>query len=285
MTTNINGTIFSTVITSDQIEWVRAHYQTNTISEIADYLGTSGSTVSARLLPALGLKKPRVLKHERYRPKEKKVNGTYVNGVFFHKKISDEQIEWLRKNANRMRVTEMCKHMNMCDETLNRLLDALGIERSRKYCSKIPRTDEAEKLLRDPYRSHESLARYFGCTAGAVASKRKRMGVGVSRNKSMTVLEEKIAKILTNLDLAYKHEKYIKREDNRRWQVDFYLGRKYCIDVNGSWAHGQDYVAERDARKQDWMTQNGYKYLVIAENEIDSAEDRIIKFTQGFPPQ
>jgi hypothetical protein len=203
--------------------------------------------------------------------------ATIVNGVTFNKEITQEQIEFIQKNYNSMKLSELEDFLGFCDETTYRLLKALNLKRQRMYNNKIPNTLEALELLKDPYISHVKLANLWGCTESAVGHKRKAMGVSVRRNVSMNLLEEKLKAILDDLDLAYIYEKRI-----NQWSVDFYLGQKYCIDIHGAWSHSSLKQKERDKRKIYDLTSMGYHYCVIMEDDLDTAKETIINFIR-FP--
>jgi very-short-patch-repair endonuclease len=200
-----------------------------------------------------------------------------INGYEFNNKISEEKIEWLKINYH-LKIEELEKELQLCDETIYKILKALGIERKRLRKLSIPHNEEAKQLLLNPYISHVKIAEKYNCTPEAVAKRRILLGVGVRRNCGMNRLEEKIKIILENLDLAYIYEKRI-----GTFSIDFYLGLKYCIDVHGTWAHAKDKQIEIDGRKEVFLKDNGFKYLAIHENQIENAEEMLKEFLSGFP--
>lgn len=93
--------------------------------------------------------------------------------------------------------------------------------------------------------------------------------------------EKQVAKILDDLDLVYQNPKQIDK-----WSIDFYLGRKHCIDVHGTWSHSIEKVKDRDRRKSKYLKFSGYKYLVINEIELTDickVKGKIKDFVSGFP--
>lgn len=199
-----------------------------------------------------------------------------VNGVVF-KKIDESHVEWLKENYH-LRITDIEKHLGMCDETIYKLLKALKIDRPRKWKEHMPNTPETREDLLNPYLSHVKLAEKYGVTEGCIAYRRKKLGVTVRRHMMPTRLEEFIESVLVELDYAYVPQKRIDQ-----WSLDFYLGFKTCIDIHGEWAHTRKGVPERDARKREYLESHGYRYLVIHESEIESAEEKIQQFMTGFP--
>lgn len=202
------------------------------------------------------------------------------NGYKFHK-ISDWHMNYIKENHH-LKMSELKEATGIkSDETICRMLEALGIERERHYARKLPNTPEVIADLKNPYLSHVKIADKYGVHETAVGHRRKAIGVSVRRNMGPTRLEDEIESVLDELDLAYIPQKQIKQ-----WSIDFYLGRKYCIDVHGEWAHTRKKMPERDARKRQELEEMGYKYLVIHESEIENAKNTIQDFaSQGFPPQ
>jgi very-short-patch-repair endonuclease len=108
--------------------------------------------------------------------------------------------------------------------------------------------------------------------------------LGIKRTRHRNIYLPKTAEveqILLSLDLAF-----IKQKRIDKWSIDFYLGRKYCLDVHGKWAHSLPKIKERDKRKLLFMEESCYKYLVIHEEELANKEkvlQKIKEFTMGFP--
>ena len=200
-----------------------------------------------------------------------------INGYIFNNKITENQIEWLKQNHH-LKLKDIEKELQLCDETIYRLLKALRINRKRQWKISIPHNKEAEDLLLNPYISHVKIADKYGCTPEAVGKRRQALGVGVRRNLSMNRLEEKVKVILDKLDLAYLYEKKI-----GNFSIDFYLGFGFCIDVHGKWCHEKEEQKEIDLRKIYFLKENGYKYLIIQEKDIENSEEIIKEFLSGFP--
>jgi very-short-patch-repair endonuclease len=204
-----------------------------------------------------------------------------INGVRFNSpKLTEESVEWLKNNYH-LKITEIEEHMGISDETIYRLLNALGIKRERHYARLLPNTPEVLLKLANPYLSHVKIAEEYGVHETTVQHRRKAMGISVRRNVTNNRLEQYVQDILDELDLAYIPQKKL----GGIWSIDFYLGRKYCIDVHGEEIHSKPEVQDRDKRKTKWLQENGYKYLVIHERELQNAKVLIQDFTLGFPPQ
>ena len=137
------------------------------------------------------------------------------------------------------------------------------------------------RLLLNPYLSHIQIAQEYGVSDSCVALRRKELDAKVRKKNSDTLPELAVAKILDSLDIVYFKQKRIDK-----WSIDFYLGRKHCIDVHGEWAHSKLVVQDRDHRKKLYLEEEGFSYLVIREKELNNSElvkRKIEKFTLGFP--
>lgn len=199
-----------------------------------------------------------------------------INGYIFNK-ITQKQIDYLQQNYHH-KLEDLEKEVGLSNETICKILKALGIKRKRLWKISIPHNEEADKILRDPYISHVKIADKYNCTPEAVAKRRKQLGVGVRRNLSYTRIEELVKNILDKYDLAYIYEKRIST-----FSIDFYLGFKYCIDIHGEWTHSKKKQKEIDIRKEKYLKDNNFKYLIINEKDINKSEFLIKEFLSGFP--
>lgn len=205
-----------------------------------------------------------------------------VVGSRTYQNIEQWQVDYIVANKDR-KLGEIGKEINLNERRVGEVLKHLGIERDRHRKIYLPRTNEVEEKLKNPYLSHAEIAREYNVTPECVAKRRKEFEVKPRRKNYDTLIEQDVAYILDELDLVYSKQKRIDK-----WSIDFYLGRKYCIDVHGEWAHSKEKVVERDIRKVIYLNEEGYKYLVIHENElldIDNVREKIKDFIQGFPPQ
>jgi very-short-patch-repair endonuclease len=85
--------------------------------------------------------------------------------------------------------------------------------------------------------------------------------------------EKLVREILDKLDLAYIKEKPI-----GKYHIDFYLGFRACIEVQGAYWHNKPSRREQDARKLKYLSEHGYRVLYIWEDMMDEAENNILQF-------
>ncbi|HDR4602635.1 MULTISPECIES: hypothetical protein [Bacillus] len=200
-------------------------------------------------------------------------NRTYRN-------IEQWQVDFIVTHAER-KLKDIGKEINLDERRVGEILKLLGIKRTRHRKIYLPKTAEVEHELKNPYLSHVEIAVKYGVSDTCVAKRRKELNVKVRKKNYDTLLEQQVEQILLNLDLAF-----IKQKRIDKWSIDFYLGRKYCLDVHGKWAHSLKKIKERDKRKLLFMEKSCYKYLVIHEEELANKEkvaQKIKEFTMGFP--
>ena len=78
--------------------------------------------------------------------------------------------------------------------------------------------------------------------------------------------------ILYELGIPYFYQWKI-----NKWNIDFYLGHKICIEINGDyWHNNTQYVIEKDKRKKDYLKDNGYILIEFTEYEIKNNKQYII---------
>lgn len=196
------------------------------------------------------------------------------------KNIDQWQIDYIVNNFNR-KLHEVGEAIGIDPRRVGEIIKLLGIKRERHRKIYLPQTEEVEKELRNPYLTHVEIAAKYGVTDTCVAKRRKELNVKVRKRNYDTLIERQVEDLLLDMDLAY-----IKQKRIDRWSIDFYLGKKHCIDVHGEWSHSIKKVKERDERKQIYMSENGYKYLIIHERELKNLNGvvKMIKeFTLGFP--
>lgn len=253
-----------------QADYIKDHWEEKTKS-IAEATGLTEKKIS-RVAMMMELPK----KAAGYN----KTEGLTV-GDHHYKNLTQEQLDYIMAHYEESS-TVIGEKLGMNPRRVSDII--LGLElRPKLHERKLPRTIEVDEELKNPYLSHVELGKKYNVDETTIAARRKELGVNVRRKNYDTEIEKQIALILDDLDLVYSTQKRIDR-----WSIDFYLGRKYCIDVHGTWAHSKDKVVERDERKVKFMNDNGYKYLVIEEKDLEDLDNvvlRIKDFTKGFPCQ
>lgn len=151
-------------------------------------------------------------------------NRTYRN-------IEQWQVDFIATHAER-KLKDIGKEINLDERRVGEILKLLGIKRTRHRKIYLPKTAEVEQELKNPYLSHVEIAVKYGVSDTCVAKRRKELNVKVRKKNYDTLLEQQVEQILLSLDLAF-----IKQKRIDKWSIDFYLGRKYCLDVHGKWAH------------------------------------------------
>ncbi|MCA0983255.1 endonuclease domain-containing protein [Halobacillus yeomjeoni] len=194
--------------------------------------------------------------------------------------IEQWQVDYIKENYQ-LKLTEIASAIGVDYRRVGEIINLLGLKRTRHWKLYLPKSSEVLEELKNPYLSHVEIAAKYGVTDACVARRRKQLGIQVRRKNYDTLIEQKVEKFLIEMDLAYLKQKRI-----NKWSIDFYLGRKHCLDVHGSWSHSIPKVKDRDKRKQAYLKSHGYYYLVIHEEQLaqkDIVLQKIKEFTKGFP--
>lgn len=200
---------------------------------------------------------------------------------------TDDKINWLKENYN-MTYKEMREHLGICDETIRVKINELGLKRTTRYRPFKLDMDDKEFLadLENPrLTAPDIVEKYkdkYGIGESRIHQLRKERNIKLQVNTldRESSGEKKVREILDNLDIAYIKEKRIEK-----YHIDFYLGFKGCIEVQGSYWHSREDRKLRDIRKKKYLKENGYKVLYIWDNEMDKAEENILEFLKelGLP--
>lgn len=89
-------------------------------------------------------------------------------------------------------------------------------------------------------------------------------GQAASKKYSQTDIEQIIEDLLQAWGIEYEPQKPL-----GRWRVDFYVSAKnLVIECDGDYWHSIPEVQERDTRKNDYLTQQGYNILRLLGSQI-----------------
>jgi very-short-patch-repair endonuclease len=250
-------------LSSEQLNFLKEQYPKLelTLEEIAENLSVSVETVRRRA-KKLGLERPKF-------------------------KIYGDNLEWLKSNYNKT-YSEMSSYLNVNEETIRVTLKRLGLKRTTKYRPfKIDMNDrEFLADLENPrLTAPDIVEKYkdkYGIGESRIHQLRRERDIKLQVNTldRESSGEKQVREILDNLDIAYIKEKRI-----GKFHIDFYLGFKGCIEVQGSYWHSREDRKSRDIRKKKYLEGKDYKVLYIWDNEMDKAEESILKFVKelGLP--
>lgn len=268
-------------LTEEDFVFIKKNYSKVSMEVMAKTLSTSQSTLS-KAYAAMKIKKM----SEFETPYRKKKNlYIEINGFYFRKSIITNKVLDFIKSNHFLTWEELSQETKISSETLRILYKALGIKKPRINRGnpnggpkKVPYHDpEVQELIRNPWISNSEIAAKYGVTSDAIRSYRATHRILFYKKQGRSILEAKLALILESLDLAYREKVRIYGK-----YVDFYLGNKIILEVDGEWAHRdrEDLDLERD----NYLISFGYKIIRIKEYEIDKAEEIIVsKLKEVFP--
>ena len=254
------------VPTEEQIATITELYSSPDITqkEIADLLGINPYTLN-RVAKNLGLTKT---------PKS----------VW-----TSDKIAWLKENYN-LTYKEMVEYLQFDDETIRLKINELGLKRTTVYRPFKLNMEDQEFLsdLDNPTLTAPDIVEKYRDKYGVGESrihqlrKQRRIKLQVNTIDRSSTAETKVRGILEELDVAYIQEKKI-----GRYSIDFYLGFKMCLEVQGRYWHSQPHRVESDRRKKEFLESQGYRVIYVWDDELNLAKGIITKAlqNQGLPIQ
>lgn len=185
-------------------------------------------------------------------------------------------------------ISSMAKEIGINQETLREYLKKIGKDTysyrkmNPNYTQQYQIKGKLENDLKNPTIPAWQISNEFGMSETWIHKKRKDIFSGnmiLMRNtrKTLSKAEFEIANILDELDIIY-YSNY----EVEGWSIDFYLGKKMIIEVQGDYWHSSEKKKDIDERKKLDLQNKGYFILYIKENEIEKdinkVKTNIIKF-------
>ena len=99
-----------------------------------------------------------------------------------------------------------------------------------------------------------------------IGDDRKRLARSLKKTEPESIFED----YLYDLEIPFFYEWKI---DN--WSIDYYLGQKICIEINGDFWHSRDKDIDKDNRKKQYLESKGYALYSFTESEIINNKDYI----------
>lgn len=245
--------------TQEKVELLKQYYEEGlSNNEIAEKLGTTYYSVTGK---ARGLKLQKNLEK-------------------VHNLLTLEEQEYIKANNKTLSARQMARDLNRDKETINKYIN----ENNLKKKSLFDQLMENEAFVNDfknPAYSHTYVGRKYHINPTTVRSWRLRK-IGDYKQMTDTFLckstpELELEEVLEELDLAFLYEKKI-----LDWKVDYYLGQKTIIEVQGEYWHNLPKVKEKDERKFKHLRDNGYTVIEIWENELLDKEKVKTKILSQF---
>lgn len=233
------------------------------INDMVSILGISKDTIKKRA-KVLGLNKPHKVKW-----------------------LTPEIKEGLNNWNGEISINVLSKELNISQETLREYLNKIGKDTKlyRKtnpsYMRRFEITEQLNEDLKNPRLPAWYIAETYGMSETWIHKKRKEIfeEVVIMRNTtgSLSRAEFKVKRILDELDIVYFTNHLIEG-----WSIDFYLGKKMTIEVQGDYWHSLPKKIEIDNKKKISLEKLGYFILYIKEyeieNDINQVKENIKKF-------
>lgn len=215
---------------------------------------------------------------------EKSKNFSFASKQVYAQKFTvndwtKEEIEYLNNNVKFESIRNIAKKLNRSENDVYRTMKLNGILTpiSKKRIQQ-PTTEEFKEDLANPLKSVVELARKYKVSCQTIKNWRtEKFGDFKTLNNRWlrkSEAEIEFEEILEELDLAYIFQKEL-----GKWRVDFYLGFKIVIEIQGDYWHKSEEQQEVDLRKKTELENEGYKVFWIEEKALknkDSVKKQII---------
>lgn len=94
--------------------------------------------------------------------------------------IKQWQVDYIKENYHK-KLTDIAGEIGIDYRRVGEIVKLLGLKRDRHWKIYLPKTEEVEKDLRNPYLSHVELAEKYNVSDSCVAKRRKELGVNVRK--------------------------------------------------------------------------------------------------------
>ncbi|MGL5506410.1 MAG: DUF559 domain-containing protein, partial [Paraclostridium sp.] len=154
------------------------------------------------------------------------------------------------------------------------VISGLGFENRSKNKYLMPTSSEFARDIGNPMYSHSALGRMYGYSELVIKKWRDTLfgdfKTMVDTFRCMTVPEIDFKDLLEEMSLSYLYEYKV-----LGYKVDFYLGAKLIVEIQGDYWHSKEDVKVRDKKKKEILESNGYTIIYI--NESDFKDKDVIK--------
>lgn len=193
------------------------------------------------------------------------------NMAKIHNLLTDDEKEYIRNNSAKKDAKQIAKELNRNKDTVRKYIVEEQLVTRHTLFKHLIVQEDFKKDFYNPSLSHAYVGRKYNVRDWTIRKWRLKE---IGNYKQMTdtflcksVPEIKVEEVLEDLDLAYMYEKQI-----MNWKVDYYLGNKTIIEVQGEYWHSLEKVKEKDERKFTELKDNGYTIIEIWENEVNDIE-------------
>lgn len=230
------------------------NYGKHTNREIAEILGTTRDSVCGKV-SLLGLKK----------------DLTVV-----YKMLNEEEKQFIRDNSFSMTITEMSKKLDRHAESISKFIAQENLPIKLRKFDYFIQDEQFMEDIKNPAYSHSYVGAKYGVTGGVISKWRKKL-FGDFKSMTDTFLckstaELEFEKIINDLDIAFFYEEKI-----CGWKIDYYLGHRVCVEIQGEYWHSLDKVKEKDDRKINELKTKGYIVIEIQEENIHKNKSKVKK--------
>lgn len=209
--------------------------------------------------------------------------------------VKVQKVSWLTKDRKmeirnwdgKKSISQLAREYGCTMEAIRKYMKKHGIDTTlhtqREDGTKNEKrvlTEEELKILSDSKLARWEVAELLNVSTKWVTDKRREFfGDNIFLRKDYTreysQAEKQVADILLDLDFAFfDHYELL------GYNVDFYMGRKLIIEVQGDYFHSKEETIVADEKKYDFFTSKGYSILYVQEHELKDQEAVYLKIDE-----
>lgn len=205
--------------------------------------------------------------------------------VKYAKALTIDQRKFIVENNNKKNVYEIALDLKINERTIVNFLKSQNIEPNRanpRYKKNIMlKNKDFCKDYNDLTLTTSYICSKWSLNEKTIYSWRKQ-DFGNYSHKVNPVMkrtkpEAQFEDILFELKIPYFYQWEI-----NKWTIDFYLGHKICVEIDGSFWHDNTVVKQKDERKIKDLIDKGYTIINFTEEEVYNDKESIKKKISEF---
>lgn len=201
--------------------------------------------------------------------------------------LNYQQRKYIVENNSNKNVYEISTELQLSERTVVDFLKSQNIEPNRahpRYKKDIMlKNPKFKKDYEDLTLSCSYVSSKWSLDPKTVIDWRKqdygdymhRVSAAMKRTRPEVEFED----MLVELEVPYFYQWKIDK-----WTIDYYLGHKICIEIDGVFWHGLENVVEKDARKIKDLNNKGYTVINFTEDEIYNEKEKVIATIKKILP-
>lgn len=199
-----------------------------------------------------------------------------MNDLSFPDDLTVDTILMFPTMISKYPFSELAKKWNIDWNSLKRIIHACGWSKliSIDAFADYSYSKQFDTDMINPELSSTTIGIKYGLKNNTISTYRNKYygdikyRTNVFLNKSTA--EIKFESILRQIDLTFFYQ-----EEICGYRVDYYLGQKLIVEIQGDYWHNKKRAIQSDKKKKEKLSQNGYHVLQIWEHDLDNDIEKV----------